>query len=163
MSLVESMYFMRLGVWAMALPFAAALLLLSSCTDMGSGLPGMKGKPSWSGNQKFYSAAEPGKWVPFAADHEPECLVAEEKGTRRIEVSVRFTRRRDPAHYVEAILLLNANRKELAKKSFKRGERAEAMLEIPGDAKYPLYVVSKCNRHGMWEKKIEGREGVARE
>ena len=130
---------------------AAALAGLASCADSGGDRPGM------TPDRKFYSAVDPGKWAPFAGDHEPECrVVTGEGGGKRIEAKVRFTRRRDPGHYVEAILLLDADRNEVAKKSFNRGERAEALLEVPPGARYPLYVVAKCNRHGMWEKKIEG-------
>ncbi len=131
--------------------FLAAALLSLSCADSGGEAPGVVN------DRKFYSAAQPGKWAPQVADHEPQCrMFSDDRGGKRIEVSVRFGRRGDPRHYVEAILLLDADRKELAKKSFKRGERAEVILVIPGGAAFPLYVVSKCNKHDMWERKIEG-------
>lgn len=144
----------RLHLTAAGALLAVALTAFLSCSDMG----GEGGRLEVVKDQKFYSAAEPGKWAPFAADHEPQCdFVPDGKGGRVLEVSVPFTRRRDTRHYVETIALFDARRREIAKKTFNRGERAEASFRVPADALFPLYVVSRCNRHDMWEKKIEGK------
>jgi desulfoferrodoxin (superoxide reductase-like protein) len=125
-----------------------------SCSDSGGVFSdGEKGKV-----QKFYSADEPGRWEAQAADHDIEVSIIEDaKGKRGIEVFVPFTRERSEQHYVEAIVLLDEKDRELAKKSFKRGEKALTIFEITDKIKFPVYVVSKCNMHEMWRKKITGK------
>jgi desulfoferrodoxin (superoxide reductase-like protein) len=127
---------------------------ITSCSDSGGIFSGdEKGKI-----QKFYSADEPGRWEAQAADHDIQVSIIEDaKGKRGIEVFVPFTKERNEQHYVEAIVLLDEKNRELAKRSFKRGEKAITIFEITDKIKFPVYVVSKCNMHEMWRKKITGK------
>lgn len=120
-----------------------------SCSDPGG---------SGSGKvQKFYSADEPGRWGAQAVDHDVQAVIIEDAlGKRGIEVSVPL--KTDERHYIEAIVLLDGDGRELAKKTFKRGEKPITIFEITNNMKFPLYVVSKCNMHEMWRKKVEGNE-----
>ncbi len=121
-----------------------------SCGDSGGG-PGKI--------QQFYSADEPGRWDVQAADHDVQVSIIDDaKGKRGIEAYVPFTKEMSEQQYVEAIVLLDGNGRELAKKSFNRGEKARTIFEITDNIKFPVYVVSKCNMHEMWSKKIEGTE-----
>jgi desulfoferrodoxin (superoxide reductase-like protein) len=132
---------------------------LSSCSDSG----GISGGGAFK-DQKFYSAAEPGRWESQAADHDVSVKFIEDaKGTKGVEVSVPFARAMSQDHYVEAIALMDGKNREIAIKRFKRGEKAEALFAIPAGTKYPLYVVSRCNMHDMWRKKITGTEKPAGE
>jgi desulfoferrodoxin (superoxide reductase-like protein) len=128
----------------------ACVSLLASCSNSGGIFGGGQGKI-----QKFYSSDEPGRWEAQAADHDIQASIIEDaKGKRGIEVFVPFTKERNEQHYVEAIVLLDEKNNQLAKKTFKRGERAETIFEITDNIKFPVYVVSKCNMHEMWRKKI---------
>lgn len=116
------------------------------------------------GMVEFFSEADPGKWKDHTGDHVPQCKVTfekpktfnkDDKGTRVIEVTVPFNGSEYPLHYTEAIILLDHNRKELQKTTFKRGNRkATALFRIPGDYKSFVYVVQKCNMHDMWIQQV---------
>jgi desulfoferrodoxin (superoxide reductase-like protein) len=132
----------------------ACVSLLASCSDTSGIFGGGQGKV-----QKFYSADEPGRWEAQAANHEVNArIIVDAKGKKGIEVYVPFTKEMDERHYVEAIVLLDSNNRELAKKTFNRGEQARTIFEITDKIKFPVYVVSKCNMHEMWRKKITGKE-----
>ncbi len=128
--------------------------LILSCSDSGGIFGGgEKGKV-----QKFYSADEPGRWESQAVDHDIVVSIIEDaKGKRGIEVFVPFTKEKNEQHYVEAIVLLDEKNHELAKKTFKRGEKALTIFEITDKIRFPVYVVSKCNMHEMWRKKVTGK------
>lgn len=129
--------------------FMVLASLLLSCSDPGG---------SGSGNiQKFYSADEPGRWEAQAVDHDVQAVIIEDAlGKRGIEVSVPL--KTDERHYIEAIVLLGGDGRELAKKTFKRGEKAVALFEVTDKMTFPVYAVAKCNLHEMWRKKLEGNE-----
>ncbi len=127
---------------------ALCVSVATSCSDTGKS----SGKI-----QLFYSADEPGRWEAQAFDHEVQAVIVEDAlGKRGIEVSVPLET--DEKHYIEAIVLLDGNNRELAKKTFKRGEKAKTIFEISDKIKFPVYIVSKCNMHEMWRKKVEGTE-----
>lgn len=118
--------------------------LVSSCADKGSG--------NFENEPKFYSADTPGKWVNQESTHLPQITQTSEGGKSKILVSVPLTQ--SPGHYIEVILLTDANHKELAKKSLKRSELPTASFDAPGRNYDKLYVVIKCNLHDMWETEI---------
>ena len=108
---------------------------------------------------KFYSAADPGVWESKAADHDVDITITHVNDKKFINVQVPFAKNREKKHYVEAILLLDANRKELQKKSFDRGSGEEgASFEVPDSFNAPVTVVIKCNLHDMWEKPVDWNE-----
>ena len=130
------------------------LVFMLSCSDSG----GIFGDSEKGKIQKFYSADEPGRWEAQAADHDIQATIIEDaKGKMGIEVFVPFTKEGSEQHYVEAIVLLDEKNHELAKRSFKRGEKAITIFEITDKIKFPVYVVSKCNMHEMWRKKVTGK------
>ncbi len=105
---------------------------------------------------KFYSAADPGVWESKAADHDVDITITRVNDKKYINVQVPFAKNREKKHYVEVILLLDANRKELQKKSFDRGSGEEgARFEVPDSFNDPVTVVIKCNLHDMWEKPVD--------
>jgi desulfoferrodoxin (superoxide reductase-like protein) len=133
----------------------ACVLLLICCKDMNAPF----GNKDSDKILKFYSAEEPGRWYAQAADHDVKLnFIEDNKGKKGVEVSVPFTSEMSEQHYVEVIFLSDEKGNELAKTNFKRGEKARTLFELPAGAKYPLYVVAKCNMHEMWRKKITGRE-----
>ena len=140
----------RLRTLSLCLLMQTALVI--SCSDSGSG----SGKV-----QKFYSADEPGRWGAQAVDHDVQAVIIEDAlGKRGIEVTVPL--KTDERHYIEAIVLLDGDGRELAKKTFKRGEKAVALFEVTDKMTFPVYAVAKCNLHEMWRKKVEG-SGKTRE
>jgi len=128
---------------------------LFSCLDTG-GLFDDTGKAK---GQKYYSADEPGKWEPQAADHDVKVTIIEDaKGKKGIEVSVPFASEMNEQHYVEGIALLDEKNKQLAAVRFKRGEKAVTIFPVTDKIRLPVYVVAKCNMHDMWRKKVTGDE-----
>jgi desulfoferrodoxin (superoxide reductase-like protein) len=100
-------------------------------------------------NQVYFTKADPGRWQDFAKDHEPQ--VKKDAGGK-IEVDVPLVT--DQGHYVEVILVSDAQGRELTAKFFKRGEKPHAELAIPL-AKMPgASVIAKCNLHGMWKSEL---------
>ena len=100
-------------------------------------------------NQVYFTKADPGRWKDFAKDHEPQ--VKKDTGGK-IEVDVPLVT--DQGHYVEVILVSDAQGRELTAKFFKRGEKPHAELAIPL-AKMPgASVIAKCNLHGMWKSEL---------
>jgi len=101
---------------------------------------------------KFYSMSNPGKWEEQVLDHPPSYEVVTEKDIKKIKIKVPLKVER--SHYIETILLLDHNRKELQKKIFKRGEKPEVEFELPADYRAFVYIVLKCNLHDMWQTKV---------
>lgn len=131
-----------------------------SCTDTG----GMFDDNGKAKVQKYYSADEPGLWVAQAVDHDVKVSIIEDaKGQKGIEVFVPFTMAMNQEHYVEMFLLLDDKDREIAKKRFKRGEKAMTIFPITDKTRFPVYVVAKCNMHDMWRKKVTGIEKVREE
>lgn len=99
-------------------------------------------------NQVYFTVDDPGRWKDFAKAHDPQVTVSGSK----IEVDLPFTA--EIGHYTEVILVQDIAQRELAARSFKRGEKAHATLSIPL-AKIPgATVIAKCNLHGMWKKPV---------
>jgi desulfoferrodoxin (superoxide reductase-like protein) len=104
---------------------------------------------------KFYSAADPGMWESKAAEHDVDITITKVNDKKILNVRVPFAKDRDKRHYIEAIVLLDANRNELQKKSFHKSSGDDgAQFEVPADFNTPVYVVMKCNLHDMWEKLV---------
>lgn len=98
-------------------------------------------------SQVYFTKEDPGRWKDFAKDHEPQ---VKSDASGKIEVDVPFAA--EIGHYVEVILVSDAAGREIAAKSFKRGEPPHATLSIL-PAKIPgATVIAKCNLHGMWRK-----------
>ena len=129
------------------------LLFLLSCNRSGSDQPEFdpKGKPVIH----FNTVADPGHWEAQASDHEPEIRLVDEDDGAVMYVTVPFTKTRNPNHYLEVVLLLDANKKEIAKKEFERGSGREgARFVLPEGGTSGLSVVAKCNLHDMWIKPV---------
>ncbi len=108
---------------------------------------------------KFYSAADPGPWTEQAADHEPEVTITRVDDRKILNVSIPFARQGDKQHYVEVIVLLDLDRKQIRKVSFEKGRASKgAKFDFPENYSSPVYVVMKCNRHDMWEKLVDWSE-----
>lgn len=136
-----------------ALPFVA-LAVLASCSDDSETAGGMK-----KHEVVFYSAANPGPWIDQAADHEPEITIFRVNDRKILNVNVPFARRREKNHYVEVIVILDSQRKELKKVTFKKGRSHKgAQFDFPDNFNTPVYVVIKCNKHDMWEKLVDWSE-----
>jgi desulfoferrodoxin (superoxide reductase-like protein) len=135
--------------------FMAVAALQLSCTMMDSSGPGKAGKEVI----KFYSAANPGPWASEAADHDVSITITRVNDSKVINVQVPFAKNRERKHYVEAILLLDAKKNELQKRSFERGFGEEgARFEVPDSFNEPVFVVVKCNLHDMWERLVDWSE-----
>jgi desulfoferrodoxin (superoxide reductase-like protein) len=107
----------------------------------------------------FYSAAKPGPWESQAADHETEITVTRAKDYKTINVNVPFAKNNEKNHYVEAIVILDLERKELKKMSFEKGKGSKNVkFDFPASFNTPVYVVMKCNKHDMWEKLVDWSE-----
>lgn len=125
--------------------------MMMSCIDSGGDSEGRK--------VVFYNAANPGPWVPQAADHEPEVTITRIDDRKILNVYVPFARKREKNHYVEVIAVLDLERKELKKMSFERGKPVRGVkFEFPESFDSPVYVVMKCNKHDMWEKLVDWSE-----
>jgi desulfoferrodoxin (superoxide reductase-like protein) len=135
--------------------FMAVVAVQLSCTmsdDQGQEGGGKK-------EVRFFSAANPGVWESKAAEHDAEITITRVNDKKVVNVQVPFARDRQKKHYVEAILLLDASKKELQKKAFTKGFGEEgASFEVPVDFNEPVYIVVKCNLHGMWEKLVDWNE-----
>ena len=133
--------------------FSIIISLLTSCKGSGDRSPGES-----IGNDtpiKYYSKNNPGKWKDLPGDHTPTYKITQDKENKIITVTVPFKGTVNPIHYVEVIVLLDHNRKELQKKNFQRGtQTATAVFKLPKDYLSFVYVVAKCNLHDMWEVKI---------
>ncbi len=103
-------------------------------------------------NQVYFTVDDPGRWKDFAKDHDPQVKVSGSK----IEVDLPFTA--DIGHYTEVILIQDMAQRELAARSFKRGEKAHAALSIPLTKIPGATVIAKCNLHGMWKKAVRETE-----
>ncbi|MFC1668826.1 desulfoferrodoxin family protein [Spirochaetota bacterium] len=104
---------------------------------------------------KFYNARNPGKWKNNSYEHIPQVTVKTDKINKIINVTVPLEGRMSPIHYIEVIVLLDHNRKELQKKTFPSGnKKAEAVFKLPKNYSSFVYVVAKCNLHDMWEKRV---------
>ncbi|HNA80364.1 MAG TPA: desulfoferrodoxin family protein [Turneriella sp.] len=96
----------------------------------------------------YFSVDDPGRWKDFAKDHAPQVKVSGGK----IEVEVPFTA--EMGHYTEVIFIQDMAQREVALRTFKRGEKAHATLSIPLEKMPGAAVITKCNLHGMWKKSI---------
>jgi desulfoferrodoxin (superoxide reductase-like protein) len=122
-----------------------------SCTDSGTGTE--------KNEIKFYSAAHPGIWTSQAADHEPEVTITRVDDRKILNVNIPFARQKEKNHYVEVIVILDLDRKELKKVSFQKGRASKgAKFDFPDNFHTPVYVVMKCNKHDMWEKLVDWSE-----
>jgi len=122
-----------------------------SCSDSGG--------DSERNRVVFYSAANPGIWESQAADHEPEVTITRVNDRKVLNVNVPFTRKKEKDHYVEVIVILDLERKELKKMSFGRGKMVRNVrFDFPDNFNKPVYVVMKCNKHDMWEKLVDWSE-----
>jgi desulfoferrodoxin (superoxide reductase-like protein) len=107
----------------------------------------------------FYSAANPGIWTSQAADHEPEVTITRVDDRKILSVNIPFTKKKEKNHYVEVIVILDLDRKELKKVSFEKGRAYKgAKFDFPDNFNTPIYVVMKCNKHDMWEKLVDWSE-----
>jgi len=103
----------------------------------------------------FYDKNYTGDWKNEAKNHVPQYHVKITDKEKIITVMAPFKGSLSPLHYIEAILLLDHNHKEIAKKTFQRGTpQASAIFKLKKDYKSFVYVVLKCNLHDMWEAKI---------
>lgn len=126
-----------------------------SCNMSDTSGPG-GGADVRAGEVRYYSAADPGVWESRVEDHDADITVIRVNDTKVINVHVPFTNKREKKHYLEAIVLLDSNKKQLQKKSFEKGFGEEgAKFEVPADFNEQVYVVIKCNLHDMWEKPVD--------
>lgn len=133
-----------------------AAVMQLSCTVIDKSGEQTGGK---SGVVTFYSPASPGIWESQAADHDPEIVITRIDDRKTINVTIPFAQQKDPRHYVEAIVVLDLQRKELKKMSFDRKRQGKgAAFDFPADFNEPVYVIMKCNKHGMWEKLVDWSE-----
>lgn len=103
----------------------------------------------------FYTEANPGKWHNQKTGHVP---VVEFKRKDNVAfLSAKVPLEQQYNHYIEALVLLNYKREEVAKISYRRGSAGFAQAEFflgSGKISQTWYVVAKCNKHDMWEKKL---------
>lgn len=131
-----------------------AVGIVASCGSDGEGENGIM-----RNGVTFYSASSPGPWTEQAADHDPEITITRTGDGKSMNVIVPFTKRKEKDHYVEAIIVLDLNGRELRKVSFERGrDRRGARFDFPESYDTPVYVVIKCNKHDMWEKLVDWSE-----
>lgn len=105
---------------------------------------------------KFHSAENPGIWESKIDEHDAEIMVTLLNDKKIINIQVPFAKKKEKNHYVEAIILLDQNKKEIRKKSFESGYGEEgAQFELQADYNQPLSVVIKCSAHDMWEKPVD--------
>jgi desulfoferrodoxin (superoxide reductase-like protein) len=101
-------------------------------------------------SQVYFTKSDPGRWKDFAKDHDPQVKTY---ANGKIEVDVPMSP--EIGHYIEVIIVSDASGREVAVKSFKRGEKPQATLTIP-PAKMPgATVIAKCNLHGMWKQEVK--------
>ena len=128
-------------------PSGSILTLLLVCTACGQ--PAKESaEQNRLRNQVYFSVDDPGRWKDFAKDHAPQVKVSGGK----IEVEVPFTA--EMGHYTEVIFIQDMAQREVALRTFKRGEKAHATLSIPLEKMPGAAVITKCNLHGMWKKSI---------
>jgi desulfoferrodoxin (superoxide reductase-like protein) len=99
-------------------------------------------------NQVYFTQDDPGRWKDFKDDHDPKVKVA--GGTVAVDVPLTA----EIGHYVEVILLMDAHQREIASKSFRRGEKPHAEFSIRPEKMPGLTAIAKCNLHGMWRKQL---------
>ena len=114
-----------------------------SCADSNRPNKGINGP----GAVRFHSANDPGKWEAKADKHDVDINVSTMNNKKIINVQVPFAKLRNRRHYVEVILLVDANGKELQKKTFKTGygERG-ARFEVPEDFTENRLSSGSCQR-----------------
>jgi desulfoferrodoxin (superoxide reductase-like protein) len=134
--------------------------LFSACSDTGKGSESHEKLKS----QIYFSAEEPGRWEPQAADHDLRVAIIEDaKGKKGIEVFVPFTQSASEQHYVEAIALVDEKGRQLDIVRFNRGEKAITIFPVTDRIIFPVYAVARCNMHDMWRKKVTGEEKAGEE
>lgn len=144
----------KIHIWPIVLVFTCGIHI--SCTVSDNSGEETQGR---DGGVKFYSPASPGIWEQQAADHDPEITITRVDDRKTINVNIPFAQEYDPRHYVEVIVVLDLNRKELKKVNFPRGRASKgARFDFPESYNTPVYVVMKCNKHGMWEKLVDWSE-----
>jgi desulfoferrodoxin (superoxide reductase-like protein) len=133
---------------------AAAATLLSCGPGSESGDRGTE-----RNEVKFFSSARPGPWKAQASDHEPEITITKTVDRKTIYVRIPFAQPREKSHHVEAIAVLDLDRKELQKATFEnmRADKG-ARFDFSADYNSPVYIVMKCNLHDMWEKLVYWKE-----
>jgi len=104
-------------------------------------------------SQIYFSAANPGKWKDYKQDHELLVNVSKDGETRLVTIEVPF--KPDTDHYIEVIVLVDEQNREIAKQRFERGEKAVATFSIPPNTKGGIFAVAKCNLHDMWKTKVD--------
>jgi desulfoferrodoxin (superoxide reductase-like protein) len=143
-----------------AILFSLAILLLSSCKDS---VPGDGQTEVSSRIQKFkeanvpiipkaeYTKDAPEEWKGLEEDHIP--IISFPKSLNkdlRIEVRLKNS---GGDHYIEKMGIVDKNGKELATKTFRRGDKYfEALFSssiLPND-KSGLKVYAKCSLHDLW-------------
>lgn len=102
--------------------------------------------------QKFFSKDNSGIWKDYREDHDIQVKVVKEKYRKVLQVSIPL--KVTPEHYIEVILLQDYKGKELEAKSFKRGQSPTAEFSVPAGFQESVTIISKCNLHDMWVKKV---------
>lgn len=124
-----------------------ALLAIFGCLDPGE--PGPR-KP-----QDEYTAKKPGEWKNIAKDHLPVIKYHPMKTADNIEIFVPGNSFSE-SHYIEKIGIMDKEKRDVASKSFKRGERPGAFLTLDPipeySENYKIYV--KCNLHDLWTVRL---------
>lgn len=104
---------------------------------------------------KFHTIEKKGKWDKQSKDHVPQYTINIDGDNWLIKVNVPFRGTLNPLHYVEVIVLADKNHRQIQKASFVRGEKIpSAVFRLPRDNRSYVYIISKCNLHDMWEKKV---------
>jgi desulfoferrodoxin (superoxide reductase-like protein) len=105
---------------------------------------------------KFLTASDPGPWKTLASDHVPEVTVMKVYDLKTIHIRIPFTEQKDSRHFVEVIVILDLNGKELKNEFFERGVAiTDAKFVFPANFIGTVSVVMKCNKHKKWEKKVD--------
>jgi desulfoferrodoxin (superoxide reductase-like protein) len=144
----------NINIFVLMMLSVATFLVSCTVSDNSGGDSGGK-----TGGVVFYSPASPGIWEQQAAEHDPEITITRTNENKTINVNIPFAQQTDARHYIEVIVVLDLNRNELKKVSFdKKRKNKGAKFDFPESFNTPVYVVMKCNKHGMWEKLVDWSE-----
>lgn len=111
------------------------------------------------GKIKFHTKEQEGRWPGKGEDHIP-IIKWSKSNANQIIVTVPLEKKSAGRHFIEVIVFMEGDKKEIAKKSFAADENLfQAVFPMPKDynPEKSYWVIGKCNLHQMWRSKVPAK------
>lgn len=128
-----------------------------SCKDQGTGFieSPQTDKPQVKKSPKYHTHENEGLWPGKSKGHTP-IIQWDPQDSKKIKVKVPLKTTTIPRHYIEVLVLMEGEKKQIAAKSFSVGARdTVAEFTLPDPNKTNYYIIGKCNLHDMWRAKVQ--------